>query len=140
MASARRRTRPRRDATSGGSVAPPAVTEEKKSGSRAGRDLGATLLVGEGLLAFFGLTLLFVPVLFWLAVTIAMMAGLLEFRRVWQKTDLHLVTPVTMVGGAGTLTCVSQMGVEVIPIATPSTVGAGMLRHLTGELRGEKLL
>ncbi|NMW64928.1 phosphatidate cytidylyltransferase [Mobiluncus mulieris] len=140
MASARRRARPRRDTTPGGSAAPPVVTEEKKSGSRAGRDLGAAFLVGGGLLAFFGLTLLFVPVLFRLAVIIAMMAGLLEFRRVWQNTDLHLATPVTMVGGAGIFICASQMGVEAMLIATLFTVGAGILWHLTGESRGEKLL
>lgn len=82
IASVRRRAHPRHGMTPGGSAAPLVVTEEEKSGSRASRDLGAASLMGGGLLAFFGLTLLFVPVLFQLTVIVTMMAGLLKLHYV----------------------------------------------------------
>lgn len=139
MAAARRRARPRR-ATAGAQTDTAVGAGEKSRSPRAGRDLGAAFLVGGGLLAFFGLTLLFVPLVFRLGVIVAVVAGLLEFRHAFRDTDLHLAMPVTIVGGVGIFICASQIGLEAMLTATLFTVAAGLLWHLLGESRGEQLL
>lgn len=96
--------------------------------------------MGGSLLAFFGVALFWVPLLFRVAIIAVMIAGLVEFRQALRGTELHLAMPVLIVGGAGIFVCASQMGLEAMLTATLFTVAVGLLWHLLGSARGEKLL
>ncbi|MDD7541127.1 MAG: phosphatidate cytidylyltransferase [Mobiluncus porci] len=125
-------------ATESGEEAPGQPREVKDS--KSGRNLGAAFLVGAGLLAVFGGSLLFFPPLFLVAVAVAIVGGLVEFRHAIRNTGRHLAMPVTIVGGVGIFICASQIGLEAMLTATLFTVAVGLMWHLMGPARGEDLL